>query len=192
MNFFKSIIRVTLMTVFAAFISSCNDDTSYADLLNQEDKLVNAFLVDQKVVNEIPADSVFQTGADAPYYCIDGEGQVYMQALVLGDGQKAKDDQEIYFRYMAYNMAYYHDGKFDESFGSGNLNNMAQSPTSFRFKNYNMPTSKAWGVGLQMPMTFLPLNSEVNLVIKSQYGVSENMSYVQPYFFHVRYLKSMI
>lgn len=192
MNLIKSIICSTFIIAIAGIFSSCDDDRSYADMLNEEDKIVNAFLVDQKVEASIPADSVFEVGPDAPYYCLDEEKQVYMQVLSIGDGKKPKENQQIYFRYMTYPMAYYRNGAFDESFGSGNLNNMAQAPTSFRYKNLNMPDSKPWGPGIQMPMDFLPLNSEVNLVIKSQYGIVANMSNVQPYFFHIRYLKSMI
>ncbi len=192
MNLIKSIILSAVLVTLTGFFTSCSDDKSYADLLNDENKYVNIFLADQKVVPDIPTDSVFEVGPDAPYYCLYKEGQVYMQVLAIGNGQKAKEGQQIYFRYMMYPIMYYHNGKFDESLGTGNLNNMEYSATSFRYKNFSIPASSAWGMGLQMPMEFLPINSEVNLVIKSQYGLESNMSYVTPYFFHVRYLKSMI
>ncbi len=192
MNLIKSIIYTALIAIMTGVFSSCSDDDSYADLLSTENKYVNAFLADQKVIPYVPADSVFEVGPDAPYYCLDGEGQVYMQVLAIGDGEMAKADQEVYFRYMMYPIAYYSDGEFDTSYGSGNLNNMAASATSFRYQNYTLPASSAWGVGLQMPLDYLPLRSEVNLVVKSQYGMESVMSYVLPYFFHIRYFKSMI
>ncbi len=172
-------------------LTSCESGRSYAELLNDEDKAVNRFLVNQKVVPYIPADSVFQTGANAPYYKIDNEGNVWMQVLSLGNGPKAVEDQTVYFRFLRYNLSLY-TNSITSLPSEGNLDNMAESPTSFRFKNYSLPTSAQWGSGLQMPLNFLPLDSEVNLIVKSQFGWSNEVSYVQPYLYHIRYYKSMI
>lgn len=50
-----------ILTAFAlAFAtSSCDDSKSYAELLADENATVNDFLVQHKVINNIPADSVF-------------------------------------------------------------------------------------------------------------------------------------
>lgn len=52
---------------FALLLSSCEDGKSYADMLTDEEHAVNRFLADQRVSNEIPADTVFEVGPDAPY-----------------------------------------------------------------------------------------------------------------------------
>ncbi len=180
-----------LSIILTAAISSCKDTKSYAELLNDENKAVNRFLVNQRVETSIPADSVFLAGPDAPYYQIDDEGCIYMQVLNPGSGPKVEDDQIVYFRFLRYNLSKYTNTISTLPY-EGNLNNMGENPTSFRFNNYSLPSSAQWGAGLQMPLRFLPLNSEVNLVVKSQYGWTKEISYVIPYLYHICYYKSMI
>lgn len=172
-------------------LSSCGNGTSYAEMLSDEDKSVNRFLVNQRVVPYIPADSVFETGPEAPYYQIDTEGAVYMQVLNPGSGPKVEDDQTVYFRFLRYNLSRYVNS-LDNVPSEGNLNNLSQAYTSFRYDNYTIPSSSQWGAGIQMPLRFLPLNCEVNLIIKSQYGWSNEVSNVTPFLYHIRYYKSMI
>ena len=189
MNLRKSIF--ILSSCLLAILSSCSSGASYAEMLNDEDKAVNRFLVNQRVIPYIPADSVFEYGPDAPYYQIDSEGAIYMQVIDPGSGPKVEDDQIVYFRFLRYNLTLYRN-TLDGLASEGNLNNMSQTPTSFRYDNYTLPSSSQWGSGIQMPLRFLPLNSEVNLVIKSQYGWASEVSYVVPYLYHFRYYKSMI
>ena len=72
-----------LAIVMAIMLASCKDTESYSDRLNVERNATNAYLKTQRVVNEVPADSVFEIGKDAPFYRIDPEGNVYMQVLNL-------------------------------------------------------------------------------------------------------------
>lgn len=191
-------MKISIQNVIAAAVVAltfllvgCESGTSYAELLTDENHAVNAFLVDQNVITSIPADSVFEVGEDAPYYQLDAEGNIYMQVLNVGDGEKAQDDERIYFRFMRYNLSYY-VGPDVEMEGEGNESNLASASTYFNFNNFSLPTSSSWGSGIQMPLRFLPLNSEVNVIIKSQYGMTSEISYVQPYLYHVRYFKSQI
>lgn len=184
---------ITMMALGLVALQSCESGKSYAELLNDENKAVNRFLADQRVERNIPADTVFEIGPAAPYYCLDGEGNIYMQVLNPGSGEKVKDDQTVYFRFMRYNLHYYTGpGSLDNIIGEGNQDNMTESPTSFRFQNYTLPSSSAWGSGIQLPLEFLPLDCDINLVVKSQYGWSNEISYVQPYLYHIRYYKSQI
>ncbi|WP_289157502.1 DUF4827 family protein [uncultured Muribaculum sp.] len=50
-----------LMFAAVTLFSGCEDSKSYADLLNDETKSINAFLADQRVVSTVPDDSVFVT-----------------------------------------------------------------------------------------------------------------------------------
>ena len=63
--------------------SSCDDKQSYSDLLKKEQKVSNWFLAQHRVCNEIPADSIFEVGENAPFYRLDDDGYVYMQVLSL-------------------------------------------------------------------------------------------------------------
>ncbi|MDE6694129.1 MAG: DUF4827 domain-containing protein, partial [Muribaculaceae bacterium] len=81
-------------------------------------------------------------------------------------------------------------GKFTS--GEGNSETMGYGNTFFRFKNQTSPSTTQWGEGIQLPLEYLPIDCEVNLVIKSQMGWSEEQIYVTPYFYNVRYFKSQI
>lgn len=174
-------------------LTACNDDQSYADRLNEERNAVNAYLANNRVVMSVPEDSIFEVGPDAPFYRIDPDGNVYMQVLNPGDrvNDRAKVSEPIYFRYARYNLAtWYADGTWTMT--SGNENTMDASSCSFNYADYTLPSSSQWGYGLQFPLLFLGVECEVNLVIKSQYGFTSEISYVTPFFYHVRYYHSMI
>lgn len=188
MKLIKRIIPVMLLAfTAAATLNSCNDSKSYAELLTQENHYVNNFLADQRVDNTIPTDTnfVFETGPKAPYYRLDEDGNIYMQVVNPGTkGNYAKDDQIIYFRYTRYPLSSYKGVLTD---GDGNENDMSYSSTWFRFENYTLQSSYQWGVGIQMPLKFLPIDCEVNIVIKSQYGWYSETTYVIPFLYSLRY-----
>ena len=183
-----------LLGLFAlTLLSSCNNDQSYADRLNEERNAVNAYLVNHRVVMSVPEDSVFEVGADAPFYRLDPDGNIYMQVLNAGDrvNDKAKTGEPINFRYSRYSLSvWYADGTWKEY--SGNENAMNAAPCSFNYSDYTLPSSSQWGYRLQYPLIFLGVECEVNLVIKSQFGFTSEISYVMPFFYHVRYYHSQI
>lgn len=185
---------LTLLALLAlTALASCNNDQSYADRLNDERNAVNAYLANHRVEMSIPKDSVFEVGENAPYYRIDVDGNVYMQVLDAGDrkNDRVKLAEPIYFRYSRYNLAtWYADGTWNVT--SGNENTMDAVSCSFNYGDYSLPSSAQWGYGLQYPLLFLGVECEVNLVIKSQYGFTNEISYVTPFFFHVRYYHSQI
>ncbi|MBR4828963.1 MAG: DUF4827 family protein [Muribaculaceae bacterium] len=186
--------KVLFMGLFAlATLASCNDDQSYADRLNDERNAVNAYLANHRVVMSVPEDSVFEVGPDAPFYRLDEDGNIFMQVLNAGDrvNDRAKKSESIYFRYSRYNLAiWYANGTW--SVYSGNENTMDAQSCSFNYSDYTLPSSSQWGYGLQYPLLFLGVECEVNLVIKSQFGFTNEISYVTPFFYHVRYFHSQI
>lgn len=184
----KSLYYILLSVLALVGLSACDDSKSYAELLNDENKIVNVFLSQHRVVDHIPADSVFEIGPDAPFYCIDDEGDVYMQVLDKGDDQRAEEGDKVYFRYLRYILEYYVVGATD-NVGSGNLDNMSAEPTFFLFENYYLTASSQYGTGIQLPMRFLGYNSKVRMVIKSQAGPTADMSYVVPFLYEISYYK---
>ena len=72
---FKAVFSIFAAVAMVTF-TSCNDGKTYAELLESEDHYVNNFLADNIVFNEIPADTVFETGENAPYYRLDEEGDI--------------------------------------------------------------------------------------------------------------------
>lgn len=178
-------------------LGSCSKSKSYSELLTEERKSSNAYLATQRVIGEIPADSVFITkqdvpeGEEPPYYKLDEDGNVYMQVINPGTkDNKAAVNQQIYFRFMRISLNEWANGV--EPTPEGNANDMGFNATSFRFKNYDLTSSIQYGTGIQRPLEFLGIDCEVNLVIKSQYGFSSEISNVIPYRYNVRYFKSQI
>ena len=187
---FLGLISASLLTAGGLAFSSCSDTKSYAEMLNDEKMAINYYLSNYKVENQIPADSVFEIGEDAPYYRIEPEGNLYMQVLDAGDlSDKANKDDLIYFRFMRLNLL----DEWDLGLGSGrwegNADDMAMSPTSFRFENFSVSSSSQYGVGLQYPLYFLGMGCKVNLIVKSQYGLTEELAYVTPFLYNVRYFR---
>lgn len=170
---------------------SCSDSKSYSELLNDEKKNINAFLANQKVINYVPADSVFEYGENAPYYRMDDEGNVYMQVLDPGNGERPETDEVIYFRYTRYDLSNYAESDTLPA-GSGNANDMELSATWFRLNNYSITASSQYGPGIQLPMTYLKYNAKVNIVVKSQYGLTSEISYVNPFLYNIRYFKPAV
>ncbi len=125
-----------------------------------------------------------------------------MQVLNAGTkGNTAETNQLIFYRYTRSSLKeYYYDGKSANTNGyygefsssEGNADNMNQGNYSFRFKNMTSQTSLRWGEGIQLPLLYLPIDCEVNLVIKSQMGRSDEQTYVIPFFYNIRYFKSQI
>ncbi|MDE5912172.1 MAG: DUF4827 domain-containing protein [Muribaculaceae bacterium] len=200
----KIIKSLTLVAVAGLSLCSCNDGKSYAEMLRDETESTNYYLSSFQVINSVPADSVFVSVADmearglsreealavTPFYRLDDDGDVYMQVVNPGTGEKAEDNQLIYFRFNRSNLNYYYsDGVW---ISDGNSTDLGTEPSSFRYNNYSLESSYSWGSGLQMPLRFLKLNCEVNLVVKSTVGLVNEQSSVVPYLYNVRYLPSRI
>ncbi|MBQ0115611.1 MAG: DUF4827 family protein [Bacteroidales bacterium] len=174
-------------------LASCSEGTSYTERLNSERFATNAFLANNRVVNEIPADTVFETGDDAPYYRIDPDGNVYMKVIKAGDrvNDKAVQSQSVYFRYTRYNLENWYSSGVLEAHES-NETDMTKDPGSFRYMDFSMDNSSSWGYGIQLPLQYLGVECEVWLIVKSQYGITSELSYVLPFLYHIRYFHSRI
>ncbi len=190
MKISKHLLLLLALVMGAATLTSCSDDESYAELLDDERYACNAFLANFEI-RDIPQDTVFETGDDAPFYRLDDEGNVYMQVINAGDrvNDKARTGEYIYFRYLRYNVLTWYTNNY-YWVGSGNADDMSQAATYFIFNDYTLPASSEWGYGIQMPLQYLGVGCEVNVLIKSKYGRSDETSYVSPYLYHVRYFHS--
>lgn len=186
--------RYTFPLIFAAasaiaMLPSCQDGKSYSELLNEEEKAVNWYMSNQKIELTIPADSVFLTGEDAPYYKMDEQGYVYMQVLDPGNpDDRAQKGDQVYFRFMCRNLNYLYQGLDSEWIGNGD--NLGAANTSFIFDDMYMVTSMTYGQGLQWPLRYLGYNCEVNLVIRSYYGLQDSQSQCLAYVYKVKYYKA--
>lgn len=183
----RKFLTVLIVAAGVASLSSCEKSQSYSELLNQEEHACNWFLAQRRVETEIPADSVFKCGKDAPFYKLDEDGSIYMQVINPGDDKRAQDGDVVYFRYERQNIRYmYEDNDYTKD---GNSDGMNYAPTNFVYNNYTLTTSSQWGQGIQRPLEFLGFNSEVNLVLKSKYGFTSDQTACMPFYINVRYFK---
>lgn len=190
MKTFRFMLPAIAALAFAATVSSCSDSKTYAELLQDENHYVNAFLADQRVINVIPADKKFETGPDAPYYRLDDDGNLYMQVVEPGTpGDTVAYNDLVYVRFSRYALSYYDNGELPAAEGNDPV---LGGNYSFRFGNYETASSYNLGTGIQTPLSFLPIDARVNLVVKSQYGMPGEMSYVLPYLYSLRYFRPKI
>lgn len=181
---FKFIQILLLLPVLAA-LQSCDDSKSYADMLREEEIAVNWYLAQNRVEINIPEDSVFIVGKEAPFYRMDGDGNVYMRVVNQGDMKdRPKRGDMVYFRFMRANIKYLYDDK-TTSVNEGNADNMASNlgGLSLIFGNNTLTSTTQFGDGIQVPLKYLGYNCEVDLIVKSVEGFSGDVSSCNPYIY---------
>lgn len=185
---------VSAVLMMMLFFASCSKTESYSDLLKKEQKASNWYLAQQKVCNVIPADSVFLEGNDAPFYRMDEDGYIYMQVLKTDPARELpKSGATVYFTYTRYNIdTMYTNNTLDIAPTDGNQDNFISSigDTYFIFNNYSVISSSTFGSGMQLPLSYLGYNSEVNILLKSYYGFASDNTTCIPYLVNVRYFKA--
>ncbi|MDE6537702.1 MAG: DUF4827 domain-containing protein [Muribaculaceae bacterium] len=185
----KKNIHIALIAVIAAVVTGCSHTKSYSELLNEEEKAVNWFLADHKVVPYIPKDSVFEVGPDAPYYKMDEDGYVYMQIVNQGDmSNRPQKGDIVYFRYRYRNIKELYQG-IDASW-VGNADNLQRPTSSLIFGNTVLSSTTSWGEGIQVPLKYVGYNSDVNLVISSPQGQLDGQTLCLPFQYNVKYFKA--
>lgn len=188
---YLKLITITIAGMAALLAtSSCKDKKSYADLLNDEIKAINNYLADQIVILDLPEDGKLEYGPQAPFYRIDSDGNVYLQIIDPGEDEKVEDDAQVFFRFTRYNLyTYQQTGELTD--GQGNADDITVGSASFRFNNFTLSSSSQWGSGIQMPLNYVGYNARVNVIIKSQYGITNEISQVIPYLYDVRYFRAV-
>lgn len=191
----KSRVGVVSFTVFKGHKSETGEVTiiqnpcTLEDLKKTEKRAMRKYLSKFDVIDNLPAINDIQVGSVAPFYKLTPDSTVYMQVVKKGIEPSATDGENIYFRYLRYNLlSYMEDGKLP--IGQGNLNSLTQDVTFFTLGSEN-PNTTQWGSAIQMPILLgLPVDSEVNLVVASEAGFSSEINSVIPFLYNVRYFKS--
>lgn len=184
-------IAIGMVTLGGMVFSACSDSKSYSDLLKEEQKASNWYLAQHHVCNEIPADSVFEVGENAPYYRIDPDGYIYMQVLKVGDREIPKYGDQVYFTFTRYNIQTMYNNNTLKVEGEGNQDDFLNSvgDTYFIYGNYSVSSSMRFGSGIQKPLSYLGYNSEVNILLKSYYGFQSDNTTCIPFLVNTRYFK---
>lgn len=184
------ILMLSMLLGIAVAVSSCEDTKSYSELLTEEEHAVNWYLAQHTVSLQIPENSNFEIGENAPYYKMDKDGYVYMQVINKGDlNDCPKEGDLVYFRFMRLNLK-----NFQASGGEvweGNAEDFENySNTSLVYGNNVLSSTTQYGDGIQVPLEYLGYNCEVNLVIKSPEGFTSDASQCIPYVYNIRYFKA--
>lgn len=177
-----------LLLFCMTFAAGCSKSESYSDMLKSEEKAVNWFLSNHRVDNNIPEGGKFEVGSDAPYYRLDDEGFIYMQVLETGNpAEPVKNGDKVYFLYSRQNIRNLWE------LGAAQIDSNEQTGTLSEYYFFLGDTSSKngtlFGKGIQIPLSYLPYHSEVNLVVKSQLGFSIDQSECVPYFINIKYWK---
>ena len=100
----QKLIAFMLLCGFLFVGVSCKDDKTYAELLQEEQDSINAYLKGYRVA-DIPAnlDDLETTNGEsestaAPYYRL--EDGVYMQIISKGNGTSVQKGEKVYFRFL--------------------------------------------------------------------------------------------
>lgn len=161
------------------------------DLKKTEQRAMKKYLSKFDVVDELPTIDYIQVGSVAPFYKLNSEGTVYMQVVKMGSAPAATYGEKIYFRFMRYNLlSYLENGVLPQ--GQGNANDLTEPTTFFEVGSDKLSTTQ-WGTAIQMPILLgLPIDSEVNLVVASEAGLTSEISGVVPFLYNIRYFKSIL
>lgn len=188
----KKLIFHISAVVLLLSATGCEKTKSYSEMLKDEEQACNWYLAQNKIVVDIPKDSVFQTGQDAPFYKMNSEGTLYMKVITAGDRNKIPENGDrVYFSYMRQNIQSLMNGYIDEDVWEGNAENMAYGSTSFLLGETILTSSTKYGNGIQIPVTYLGYYSEVILVVKSLEGFIDDQTDCTPYVYKVRYFPAL-
>lgn len=172
-------------------ITITQNSCTLEDLKKTEQRAMKKYLSKFDVIDELPAIDNIQVGSVAPFYKLNPEGTVYMQVVKMGTASAATYGEKIYFRFMRYNLlSYLENGVLPQ--GQGNANDPTESTTFFEVGSEN-PSTTQWGKAIPMPiLLWLPVDSEVNLVVASEAGPTSEISGVIPFLYNIRYFKSIL
>lgn len=142
-----------------------------------------------KKFSEVLDEMIADPAIDAPFYRMDEDGDVYMRVVKTGDmNDRPQFNDLVYIRMTRYNLQEY-DGLLPE--GYGNAYDVATAIT-VRYDNESSQSYTQWGEGLQVPLDYLGYGSEVEIVLRSRKGPSDEIGVVVPYLYTIRYFKSNI
>lgn len=181
---------IALCSALLAAASACSKSESYSNLLKKEEKATNWFLAQKEVETEIPADSVFKSGENAPFYKMDEDGYLYMQVVDPGTPEKkATQNQQIYFRYLRTNIRDMYEGLNPKPVGNANtiIIESQYASANFRFGNDTYSSSITYGDAVQEPLKYLGTDCVVNLVVHSTRGFNSEVGQCIPWLMTIRY-----
>ena len=185
----QKLILIMLLCGFLVIGTSCKDDKTYAELLQDEQDSIDKYLKGYRVA-DIPAnlDDLETTNgdresADAPYYRL--EDGVYMQIISKGNGTPIQKGDKVYFRFLRQNLNTLASTGSADAVGNFYYENI--DDYYFNYNTVTTSSSTTYGLGIEYPLQYVGNKAVVKVIVPSKMGFTESISSVIPYLYLIEY-----
>ncbi|MDR0988190.1 MAG: DUF4827 domain-containing protein [Prevotellaceae bacterium] len=192
----KLIFLFAAVLTCGAFFQACSDQKTYAEMLEEEQDAIDAFIKDRDInvisQTEFLKDTLTDTARNEYVQLASG---VYMQIVDRGSKNLAdtvKKNDLILVRFMEYGLLE----------GDTTLSNLTSPETVDEFKYtvsstsiagiftsgfmLNYYSSSAVPAGWLVPLVYVRDRAHVRLIVPSKMGHSTAQNYVYPYYYDIR------
>lgn len=181
-----------------SFIVSCDDGKTYAEMMEEEKKLIENFMKDSSfvVLDQFPQDTVF--GKNEFYRFDDG---LHMNIIDRGSGASFEDGMEITVRFTEINLS---SGVIISNMKSSS---QGTNPDVFRYQvsgsskggtfiyendseyplMMTIYSSSSVPAGWLEPLDYLKDGASVKLIVPHKLGQSDASYYVYPCYYEIQY-----
>ena len=173
----QKLILIMLLCGFLVIGTSCKDDKTYAELLQEEQDSIDKYLKGYRVA-DIPAnlDDLETTNgdresADAPYYRL--EDGVYMQIISKGNGTPIQKGDKVASTGSADAVGNFYYENIDDYY--------------FNYNTVTTSSSTTYGLGIEYPLQYVGNKAVVKVIVPSKMGFTESISSVIPYLYLIEY-----
>ncbi|MDR3060934.1 MAG: DUF4827 domain-containing protein [Dysgonamonadaceae bacterium] len=172
----KGILFILSLIAVIIFISSCNDQKTAQELIQEEKKAIERFIARNgiRTLSSYPKDGVF---AENEYY--RNPDGLYIHVVDSGNGRRVVVSDEIQVRFDE--MQYF---KSDTSSVSSDL--ISIDPFAFLYGNpysYDNYGGYYTCIGWVIPLSYVGEGAIVNLIIPSNLGASGDQNAYRPVFY---------
>ncbi|MDR3138005.1 MAG: DUF4827 domain-containing protein [Tannerellaceae bacterium] len=193
----KFVKGALFLVVCAAFASSCSSTPTYADMLEKEQKAINALLAERgfEVVKNYPPDGLFDKDV---FYKMDNG--VYIHVIDMG-GERAALGEIVLARYTVNYFSL--DSTAYTFFSNYGPHSSGTMPVNFYYGNYSITIRNdvtstlqtaleaVMSEGLQSGLEYVGHRGKVRLIVPFKVGCSSDMSSGTPVFFETVEYKLM-
>lgn len=193
----KLVLLFLSLLAFSFAFQACDDSKTYAEMLEEEDDAIAAFIRDNdiQVISQTEFFNNDSTTDVSKNEYVQLSSGVYMQIVDKGSDNLAdtvKNNNEILVRFMEYSI-------LDKDTSLSNLN-AVETVDAFR---YTVTSSSIAGIfmkggfmysyygssvpaGWLVPLPYVRDMAHVKLIVPSKMGHSTAMQYVYPYFYDIK------
>lgn len=174
--------KIVLILFAVIVIVSCSDTESYADMLDDEKKVIEQLIDDNdfEILKKFPEDSVFE---DNQFVKLDSG--VYLNIV-----DKGSDDRAVlYSTKMLYRctLTYPMDSTYDAVYGIANYGPHSNGtyPLSFYYGESASSSNIYVGEGMQEALEYVGDRAKVKLIVPFKRGTYYDQTYGEPAYYEI-------